>query len=289
MKHFLVATDFSTRSDRALRRAVLLARVAGARLTLLHVVDDDQPRRIVDTEHEAAQVLLDDYAATLSRDDGIDCTARVVLADPFVGIAAATADASIDLLVLGPHRRQVLRDVFVGTTAERALKAAHCPVIMANAAPAAPYDHVLYATDLSTGATHALATAEALGIAGHARRTLLHVFDAPGLRLLMSQPLPAEDKERIVVEATDTAGRRLAEYARAAGYAAFEQAVRLERAAAADVVLNTAAERAADLIVVGSRGLGDVARFMLGSVAGEILRRADRDVLVVPPAITRTD
>jgi nucleotide-binding universal stress UspA family protein len=37
MDRILVATDFSTRSDRALRRATLIARRTGAALTLLHV------------------------------------------------------------------------------------------------------------------------------------------------------------------------------------------------------------------------------------------------------------
>ncbi|WP_262271421.1 universal stress protein [Microvirga yunnanensis] len=40
--HILAATDFSTRSQRAVRRAGLLARDCGAELTLVHVVDDDQ-------------------------------------------------------------------------------------------------------------------------------------------------------------------------------------------------------------------------------------------------------
>jgi universal stress protein E len=37
----LAATDFSTRSQRAVRRAGVLARDKGAELTLVHVVDDD--------------------------------------------------------------------------------------------------------------------------------------------------------------------------------------------------------------------------------------------------------
>jgi hypothetical protein len=34
-------------------------------------------------------------------------------------------ETGVDLLVLGPHRRQLLRDVFVGTTAERVLRSSH--------------------------------------------------------------------------------------------------------------------------------------------------------------------
>ena len=41
MQRIMLATDFSERSDRALRRTVLLAKAHGAVLDLVHVVDDD--------------------------------------------------------------------------------------------------------------------------------------------------------------------------------------------------------------------------------------------------------
>ena len=40
MRKFLMATDLSPRSDRALERAVMLAREHDARLTIVHVVDE---------------------------------------------------------------------------------------------------------------------------------------------------------------------------------------------------------------------------------------------------------
>ena len=70
MKKIMVATDFSERSDRALRRATLLARQFDAAILLVHVVDDDQPRRIVDAEGDEASTLLRQMAATLRDVDG---------------------------------------------------------------------------------------------------------------------------------------------------------------------------------------------------------------------------
>jgi len=122
VKTLMVATDFSERSDRALRRATLLARQSGAFLSLVHVVDDDQPARIVAVERMEAERLLAELAQTVRQADGIPCEAEVILADPFEGIVRAVVAKGPDLLVIGPHRRQVLRDVFVGTTAERTLR-----------------------------------------------------------------------------------------------------------------------------------------------------------------------
>ena len=56
----LVATDFSTRSQRALRRAGLLARERSAKLTLVHVVEDDQPRSLIELERREASKFLDE-------------------------------------------------------------------------------------------------------------------------------------------------------------------------------------------------------------------------------------
>ena len=50
----------------------------------------------------------------------------------------------------------------------------------------------------------------------------------------------------------------------------------------ADDILNAAGRRRADLIVLGTRGAGNVARLLLGSTAQRVLRRARVPVLTVP-------
>ena len=85
MKKIMLATDFSERSDRALRRATLLARQFGASLSVVHVVDDDQPSRIVESERNAASGLLRELRNTLQSVDGTTCDTRVILEDAFVG------------------------------------------------------------------------------------------------------------------------------------------------------------------------------------------------------------
>jgi len=83
----------------------------------VHVVDDDRPRRIVDHEVNDARQLLSELARSLKDLEGGSCTMRIVQDDPFAGIVKAVAKATPDFLVIGPHRRQILRDAFVGTTA----------------------------------------------------------------------------------------------------------------------------------------------------------------------------
>lgn len=59
MRMLIAGTDLSSRSDRALHRAALMAREFKARLLLLHVVDDDQPSAMIDQNRRQATALLD--------------------------------------------------------------------------------------------------------------------------------------------------------------------------------------------------------------------------------------
>ena len=173
----LVATDFSPRSDRALRRKILLARQNSTELLITHVVDDDQPRRLIDVERREAAALLDELASTIRESDGIECQSHVAIGDAFQGIVRMAEETGVDLLVLGPHRRQVLRDVFIGTTAERVLRTSRIPVLLANGVPAGRYRKVLIATDLSDYSYVAAATAHQLGLLAAVDIIALHVMD----------------------------------------------------------------------------------------------------------------
>jgi nucleotide-binding universal stress UspA family protein len=53
--------------------------------------------------------------------------------------------------------------------------------------------------------------------------------------------------------------------------------------AAGDAIVDAAGAEGADVIVVGSRGLGAVGRFVLGSVSDHVVRHAGCPVLVVRP------
>lgn len=284
MKTVMVATDFSERSDRALRRATLLARQFGASLSLVHVVDDDQPQRIVDSEREAASALMKELRSTVTEIDGISCETRIVIADPFAGIARAAEEEAPDLLVIGPHRRQMLRDVFVGTTAERTVRSVSVPVLMVNAPPVGPYRQVLLATDLSEGAERAAKACLELGIADGASASFLHVYETPAKRLVMSHAVPTDDWEIYLTEMRKEAGNNFAAFANKFDMDAPHQILRRGLHAPAEEILATARDVAAELVVMGTHGRSGIEKFFLGSVAEAVLRKAEFDVLAVPPS-----
>ena len=85
---------------------------------------------------------------------------------------------------------------------------------------------------------------------------------------------------RTRAEATAADG---AERATAAGLAA-EPLVASRDRGTAHTILTTARELDADVIVLGTRGLGGLKSWVLGSVSHAVTQHADRPVLVVPSA-----
>lgn len=280
-----VGHGFSERSDRALRRAVILARQHGAPVEIVHVVDDDRPRRIVDHELSDTRQLLGELARTLKDMDGVVSTTEVLLDDPFADVVKAAAKTSPDFLVIGPHRRQILRDAFVGTTAERTIRAVHCPVLMTNGPPVGPWRSVLMTTDLSEQAGNALTRFLAAAIAGDALRSILYVYDAPALRLVMSDSMGKEGQRDYLEDLSREARQELAQFIGRAGIGQAERIVRHEETTAAGEILKTAGEVNSDPIVVSTQGKGAISRMVLGSVALQVLKDAQCDVLVMPTVL----
>ena len=282
MKRILLATDFSTRSDRALRRATLLARQFNAELILLHVVDDDQPAHLVEVNRTEAMTLLEEVARTLREVDAIAGKPRIVLGDPFQGIVEVTERLDADLVVVGPHRRQVLRDVFAGTTAERTIRYGQRPVLVANAVPAGPYRSVVLALDFTDHSAHAAKTARELGLLEGAKATALHVFDPPAQGPILRSGVTMQQFKDYLAEEEARAKQKLMEFLRKSGLGPMQSVVELAKASTATTINAYAAHAGTDLVVVGTGGGTGIRKWLLGSVAAEVLAYSDVDVLAVP-------
>lgn len=281
MKRILVATDFSSRSDRALRRAVLAARQIGAELTVVHAVDDDQPNYLIEKQRTAASRILEQTITTLARVDQVPSEMHMVVGDAFTGILQAAGEWNPDLIVIGPHRRQFL-DTFVGTTAERTIRRSRHPILMANAVPSGPYGRSLFAVDFDDASRSAIRAASALNISAASDMIALHLFDAPAVGMMKRA---MEAREAIDHYISRQEARARAEMASLLTECELHSA-RLRLApltgSAATAIRACATDEEADLIVLGTNQRKGIERFVLGSVAQDVLLDATQDVLVVP-------
>lgn len=147
LKSILVASDLSSRSKPAVQRAAQLAEGSGAALCVLHVVEDDLLEDRMRHEIRSAEDYLTDQVAGFGKPPA--CEVAVAMGHAFHVIGEEARAREADLIVMGAHRRQFLRDVFVGTTIERVTRTAGRPVLMANSNTGESWRKVFIATDMS--------------------------------------------------------------------------------------------------------------------------------------------
>jgi nucleotide-binding universal stress UspA family protein len=280
----LCATDLTETAEEAVRQAHEAARGRKARLLALHVLPDplrQHPLLPVGRQVRYARLpaeharASDEMRAHLVRALG-DRAAAVDLqiehGRPHAAIIACAEDVGAELIVVGVSASHV------GHEAERVVRYAHGPVLVARPSP--PGGGVLVATDLSDAALPAVAA----GVS-HARRhglplALLHVVDLrpwlrqPDFAATASVPLADGLRESLTESARDRLQKALRRF-RATGD------VVVESGEPAAVILERAARLPAGLVVLGTTGATGVKRMVLGSVAEAVVRHASCSALVV--------
>ena len=277
----LVATDFSPQSDRALRRALLIARQCDAAITILHVIERDQPMRLIERQRAIAHHHLEATVETLGETDGIPANYLVEVGDIARMIDGAADRTGSSLIVMGPHRKQ-FGDLFAGTIADRTIRSSRFPVLLANAPPSGQYRQSLLAVDFDDASSSAFGAAEALSFVRKSNLSAMHLFDAPAAGMMKRSMQPPEAVDRYVDYEAHRAADRLLSLISANGVALSHPIVRPHHGSPTAAILSCADDLEADLIIVGTNQRLGVQRFVLGSIARDVLLASKRDVLVVP-------
>lgn len=286
LSDILIATDFSQDSRAAAQRAALLAAGHGTRLALLHVMNAPSMSALrelfglaaaADAELIAdATRELDALATSLDLGPGAQAASEVRVGQVVNELLAASARAG--LLVLGAHGVNPLRDLILGTTAERLLHRTRTPTLVVRQAPRGPYQRVLVPLDFSVHARAALQAA--LSVAPRAQFMLLHAFDNPYEGKLW---LAGVGDERIQHYRQQTQQQALAKLdALLQELAPAQSCARLvQHGDPAPLILQHEKEFDADLIVIGKSGQSALEDLLIGSVTRHVLSDARCDVLVV--------
>jgi nucleotide-binding universal stress UspA family protein len=139
LKKILVPTDFSDGARHALTYGSSFAREYKAELLLLHVVEtvaapyasDLFPVPMAEVFEEMsgyARTELEKLAA-LARERGVDVRTKVAQGKPSLEIMRIAREEETDMIVLGTHGKGVLDQALFGSTTERVVRKAPCPVL----------------------------------------------------------------------------------------------------------------------------------------------------------------
>lgn len=139
LKRILVPTDFSESAHHALRYAVSLAQEFHSEIGLLHVVEDVAvgyasdlfPVPMAEVFHEISAIAKKELAALVAevRSHGIEAREHVVQGKPSTEIVRIAREDAVDMIIMGTHGRGVLDHALFGSTTERVVRKAPCPVL----------------------------------------------------------------------------------------------------------------------------------------------------------------
>jgi nucleotide-binding universal stress UspA family protein len=297
----LCPIDFSEYSRHALDCALAIARWYGSTITALHVypywppVDAIPPvapptiRPAVagDADRENVTSRLRAFVGQQSGVPPVRVDLQVESA-PDVGRAiVAHAQASgADLIVTGSHGRSGFKRLVLGSVAEKLLRQAPCPVMVAPprvseaAVATVHFKHILCAVDFSSVSRAALTYATSLAEEADACLTVVHVLETPP-ELLVPSSRQGINVAEVRAEAEADTLRRLRALIpdSVRTYCTVETAV--AEGKASRQILKLAEDRQIELIVMGVQGRGAIDLLTFGSHTQEVIRGAVCPVLTV--------
>jgi nucleotide-binding universal stress UspA family protein len=287
----LVGTSLGGESDQVVRSGLAVARAAGARAFLVHAAQLEP--LLVSYEVGAGPLLELEQIAQGEEElrrqierlgaGGPDLAgSKVQIGAPHRILIETAQEIGADLIVVGATGSGPFAAELLGSTADRVLRKASCPVLIVRGELPVPPRRVLAPVDLSTlsgdsfrcglqmlaqlagsaeiqvRAVHALSLLDALAFR---QRTGTSVEQAAQHAAARLQRFVLENRSDLpfAVEATVLPGEPRFE------------------------ILREVEEHPVDLLILGTHGRGGMDRLVLGSVASTVARKAPCSVLVISP------
>lgn len=159
MKRILVPTDFSKHAEYALKVAAQFAQKYNAEIFLVHMLElPHQGSDAVSHGHEIPEIMFFKNAMMRKMDDlmdkeyldGINVSQIVKLEHAFDGIMKVISSHDIDLIIMGSHGASGVKEMFVGSNAEKVVRNAKVPVlVIKEEKPQFNIEHFVFASDFS--------------------------------------------------------------------------------------------------------------------------------------------
>ena len=286
MDSVLIGVDGSEDSRTALRWAAYIA--SGLELDLkvveawqypsdaiLSIGRMELPPPHVAEEHIEAQLRLLVDKELDADPERIDIE---VARGPAAGVLLRAIDADTRMAVVGSRGLGGFKGLLIGSVSRQIIEHADCPVTVVG--PTVTVDPVrletvVVAIDGSTHAARALRFAAELAPRLDAKLVVAHAIPpTPSDQRSIGEPRRRLDARRDLVE----------EWCGPLREAGVDHQIVVVEGDARSALLEVAQDRDADLLVVGSRGLGPVAKLLLGSVASSLAQHGELPLTIVPAA-----
>ncbi|MBD0315347.1 MAG: universal stress protein [Nitrospiraceae bacterium] len=273
MERILFPTDFSPCASSAERYVRFLAKTYRASIHVLHTLDIHDGVYPLGTQHdrEAARRLEQTVKDLHDSAPMVTSEQRTGISD--VTICEAAAAHRADLIVMGTHGRKGVERILLGSTTERVVTMAPCPVLAVRQPHATPehdlhkWRTIIVPVDFADCACEAVEYGAELAKDFAAALVLLHIVDPAPYRRASEQ-----------VEKARTLLSSIGEKIRVHGIPVREV---LHGGQPAEGIVDVVRSEDADLVVMGTHGRRGLSQFVFGSVAGAVVRRAACPVMTL--------
>jgi nucleotide-binding universal stress UspA family protein len=279
-KNILVPIDGSTSCLRARELTALIAQKFNSKITIVHVISHDFMHPELKANYQLPPLVLNKLdevykkagekilrtAEEAFKEEGLQVEPILIRRseDPADSILNLSKERRFDLIIIG-NRAETHAELFeLGSTSEKIALYSKTPVLIVK--KKTKLAKILVAIDGSKQATKALEYVSVIARKFNSKVTLLHVAEAK--------------LENLDPEATRKVSDTIL------GDAATEiKGVEIEKGLVfgdpAESIIRLARKENYDLIVLGSRGLSSIKRYLLGSVSENVAWHAKRSVLIV--------
>ncbi len=280
LNNIIAAIDTSVMADEVLKRAIFLAKKENAQITVFHSIDIplfDKPFGNVDDEEKIRNKLVEKMDA-LNSEAKVDYFVTVTRGKPSDEIVYEANRLQSDLIIIGAHGRQSIKDTFFGSTAHNVTQKSHLPVLIVKTPAAHDYKNILALTDLSEASKRSIRFAQELF--EHATINVSYAYQQ--MSDLSVDFYNLESERELYREQLRAQVEQDVE--------AFQKSISLDNTEViegfdpvSEMLLETAKQQQCDLVLLGAHGIKISDTVLYGSTASFLMKAVPSDVLVYVP------
>lgn len=284
VQQVLVAYDRSEMSKEALKRAISIAKKKEAQLIVIHVIEPlfVQSPFAKPIDEDSIKLEISRQIDQLKAETQVEYMLFVESGKAAETIMLKVKKTQTDLIVVGSHGKDDIKSNYFGSTTLKLIQRTNIPVLVVKNEVKTIYQHMIAPTNLSAHSKESILFANTLFT--RPARKYLYAFETISKAQAMTYHFSDEEAEEFKATRTSIAKMALETFVKEIDGG--EMALIDYTASINEDLLDYIKKDDADLLVLGSKGVGNLNSFVFGSTASYLVQRSPIDVLVYVPSAT---
>lgn len=286
VNRILVAIDKSLMAREALKRAIAIAKANEAQLVVMHVIESSLIAspfvKSLDGEGIKKQLIVE--INKLTSPENMEYIFFIEAGSAASAIALKVKSANIDLLIIGTHGKDDISSHYFGSTTLKLIQKTRIPVLIVKNEVKDVYKKILAPTNLSEYSKESILFSHTLF--KEASLKYLHAYITVDEFQALTYRISKDQQGKFKKELLTEAHLALEKFVKDVGEG--EMALVEYNASINEDLLSYIEKDETNLLVLGSKGVGNLNSFLFGSTASYLVQNAPTDVLVYVPVITKS-